>query len=187
MKKMAIPICVIGIMLVISGISVNATTMENKIVIDKVCTNDISQPLSKAVTNLTVQEAWDLLNGSCSYEIPIDVRRNDEWNPERIDTPIPEHPRHYCLDRLQNATLLAKFISLYDGFDIIVYCKAGGRSWKGANIILNAGFTGAIYNVVGGITEWKVQGLPTAIGGIYNITVDEAWDLCTDTGPGRIY
>ncbi len=181
MKKKVIPICIIILMLVSSVISVSATETLNKIDFNNV---DMPQPLNKAITNLTVQEAWELLNGSCSYEIPIDVRRNDEWNPERIDTPIPEHPRHYCLDRLQDATLLEKFMELYDGFDIIVYCKSGGRSWKAANIILNAGFTGSISNVVGGITEWKAQGLPTTMGGIYNITVDDVWELCTDTGNG---
>ncbi len=179
-KKIIVSLFVIGMMLVSSGISVSATGMGKKFVYDK----DKSQPLSMAITNLTVNETWDMLNGSCSLEIPIDVRRNDEWNPERIDTPIPEHPRHFCLDRLEDETLLAKFMSLYNGKDIVVYCKKGGRSWKAANIILNAGFSGKIYNMVGGITEWKASLLPTAPGGILNITVDDVWNLCKDTANG---
>jgi rhodanese-related sulfurtransferase len=171
-------------MLVSSGISVTATRMENKILNENIFENVESQPLSRGITNITVNESWDFLNGSCSIEIPIDVRRNDEWNPERIDTPIPEHPRHYCLDRLEDEALLEKFISLYDGMDIIVYCKKGGRSWKAANIINDAGFTGKIYNMVGGITEWKASMLPTAPGGILNITVNDVKLLCSHTNNG---
>jgi len=175
-KKTIVSIFVIGLMLVSTGISASATRMGNE-----KFSNNMSQPLNRGITNLTVQEAWDFLNGSCSIEIPIDVRRNDEWNPERIDTPIPEHPRHYNLHLLQDETLLEKFVSLYNGKDIIVYCKAGGRSWKAANLINDAGFTGKIYNMVGGITEWILQGLPTAPGGILNITVNDVRDLTKDT------
>jgi rhodanese-related sulfurtransferase len=166
-------------MLVSSVISVSATTMGNEKI-----SSDMSQPINKGITNLTVQEAYELLTGPCSLEIPIDVRRNDEWNPERINTSIPEHPRHYNLHLLQDPILLEKFVSLYDGKDIIVYCKAGGRSWMAANLINDAGFTGKIYNMVGGITEWKLQALPTAPGGILNITVDNVKELCRDTANG---
>jgi len=178
-KKTFASICVIGLMLVSSGISVSATRMGNE-----KFSNNMPQPLIKGVTNLTVQEAYELLTGPCSLEIPIDVRRNDEWNPERINTSIPENPRHYNLHLLQDPVLLEKFVSLYDGRDIIVYCKAGGRSWTAANLINDAGFTGKIYNMVGGITEWIAQGLPTAPGGILNITVEDVRDLCKDTANG---
>ncbi|UCF50481.1 MAG: hypothetical protein JSU91_03085 [Thermoplasmatales archaeon] len=177
-KKIIVSFCIIGLMLVSSCISVGANTRVGN---ECIFNNELSQPLNRGITNLTVQEAWDMLNGSCSIEIPIDVRRNDEWNPEIIDTPIPEHPRHFCLDRLEDETLLEKFMDLYDGLDIIVYCKAGGRSWKAANIINDAGFSGKIYNMVGGITEWKIQLFPTKPGGILNITVDDVWALCRTT------
>jgi rhodanese-related sulfurtransferase len=178
-KKTLVSICVIGLMLVSSGISVSATRIGNE-----KFSNNMSQPITKGITNITVLEAWELLDGDCTYEIPIDVRRNDEWNPERINTSIPEHPRHYNLHLLQDPILLEKFVSLYDGFDIVVYCKAGGRSWAAANLINDAGFTGKIYNMVGGITDWIAEGLSTAPGGILNITVDDVKTLCTDTGNG---
>jgi rhodanese-related sulfurtransferase len=167
-------------MLVSTGISVSATKTVNK----SAFYNVVSQPLNNGITNITVNETWDMTNDGGSIEIPIDVRRNDEWNPERIDTPIPEHPRHYNLHLLQDETLLQKFIDLYDGMDIIVYCKKGGRSWMAANLINDAGFTGTIYNMVGGITEWKASMLPTAPGGILNITVDDVELLCNDPDDG---
>ena len=108
----------------------------------------------------------------------------ERWNPERINTSIPEHPRHYNLHLLHDATFLEKFISLYDGKGIIVYCKKGGRSWMAANLINDANFTGKIYNMVGGITDWIAQGLSIAPGGILNITVDDVKNLCKDTANG---
>ncbi len=180
-KKTILSIFVIGLMLVSSGISVSATRMENK----SIYKNGISQPLNNGITNITVNETWDMLNNiGDGIQIYIDVRRNDEWNPERIDTPIPEHPRHYNLHLLQDETLLEKFMSLYDYDTLIIGCKSGSRSWKAANIILNAGFTGTLYNMIGGLNEWKAQGLPTVPGGILNITVDDVELLCNDPDNG---
>jgi rhodanese-related sulfurtransferase len=184
MKKIVVPICIIGLMLVFSGLSVSATTTVNKINFNN---SSMPQATNKAVTNLTVNETWDMLtNAGDGIQFYIDVRRNDEWMAERIDTPLPEHPRHYNLHLLQDATLLEKFMSLYGNVDtLIIGCKSGGRSWKAANIILNAGYTGNIYNMIGGLLGWKAAGRPTVVqGGLYNITADEVWELCTDTGNG---
>jgi len=55
-------------------------------------------------TDISVQEAWDMLNDpspSNGIQIPIDVRTDSEWYGERINTPYPEDPRHYCLSDLQ--------------------------------------------------------------------------------------
>ena len=44
--------------------------------------------------NLTVYEAWELLNETSNgIQIPIDLRNEDAWNESFIDTPWPEHPR----------------------------------------------------------------------------------------------
>lgn len=42
-----------------------------------------------------------------------------------------------------------------------VYCKGGGRSGKTCNALQGAGFPNT-YNLKGGITAWKKEGLPTA-------------------------
>jgi len=178
MRKIYGAILIVGLMLVTSGISLGAIAKTNN---EFLYDDGVTQPLNKGIVNLTVNEAWDKLNGSCSLEVPIDVRRNDEWNVEIIDTPIPEHARHFCLDRLQDPTLLAKFMSIHDGKDIIIYCKSGGRSYKAAVILENAGFSGAIYNMLGGITAWKAASLPIKPGGVVNITVDDVWLLCRYT------
>jgi len=175
MKKKIITTCIIVLMLVATGISVNANRNELK-------TDDIVyEKMTGDIINITVQEAYAMLtNTGDGIQVPIDVRRRDEWRPQRIDTPIPEHPRWYLLDLIQNESILPKFLNQYAECDIIIYCKAGGRSYKAAKIIANTSFAGAIYNMVGGITEWNNQALPTAPGGIYNITVNDVYNLCTN-------
>ena len=173
MRKIFGAIIIVGMMLVTSGISVSAITkMNNEFTYD-----GVSQSQNKGIVNITVNEAWDFLNGTCSLEVPIDVRWNHEWNAEIIDTPIPEHARHFALNLFQDNTTLAKFMSIYDGKDIIVYCKMGGRGYMAAKIIESAGFSGAIYNMIGGITAWNAASLPVKPGGVVNITVEDAWDL----------
>jgi rhodanese-related sulfurtransferase len=112
--------------------------------------------------NLTVQETWDLLSNTANgIHIPIDVRRDDEWKVEHINTPIPENPIHYPLSELENPTGLQIFFSIYEGKEIILYCRTGSRSVTAANILIANGFNGTIYNMLGGITAWKAAGLPT--------------------------
>ena len=114
--------------------------------------------------NITVEEAWIMLNDASpenGIQIPIDVRTDDEWKLEHIDTPAPENPNHYPLDDLQDPTGLETFLSTYDGKEIILYCRTGSRSVTAANILVNNNFNGTIYNMLGGITAWKSEGYPT--------------------------
>ena len=179
-KKIILVLCAIGLMLGTSGVSVNAFRLGNDF--DMTVDNSMPQNINNGIINITAQEAYDMLtNTGDGIQIPIDVRRENEWKPQRIDTPIPEHPRWYLWDLIKNASILPKFLFQYDGCEIIVYCKGGYRSWKAANNISDAGFNGIIYNMLGGITAWNAAGLPTAPGGIYNITVQETYDLCIST------
>ena len=41
---------------------------------------------------------------------------------------------------------------------------AGSRSRSAALILVNNEFNGTIYNMLGGITEWKGEGYPTKVG-----------------------
>jgi len=182
-QKMIISIFIIILMLVSSGMSINALKTGNKQVI--YISNNIPQNLNNGITNITAQNAYDkLTNTGDGIQIPIDVREIDEWKPQRIDTPIPEHPRWYLWDLIKNASILPKFLAQYDGCEIIVYCKDGYKSWLASNSILDADFNGEIYNMVGGITAWITAGLPTAKGEFYEITVHETMLLCSSTGNG---
>lgn len=45
---------------------------------------------------------------------------------------------------------------------IYVYCRAGGRSSKAAQMLIDNGFTN-VYNLQGGITAWQDKGLPVEV------------------------
>jgi rhodanese-related sulfurtransferase len=116
-------------------------------------------------TDITVEEARDMLiDTSNGIQIPVDVRTDGEWRDERIDTSFPEDPRHHIVTDLQNENKLQDFISLYNGSEIIFYCKSGGRSRTAAIILNDSEFNGTIYNMLGGITSWKTAGFPTKTG-----------------------
>jgi len=44
---------------------------------------------------------------------------------------------------------------------VYVYCASGGRSSEAAKIMIDQGFS-EVYNLVGGMGAWKLQGLPTS-------------------------
>jgi rhodanese-related sulfurtransferase len=114
---------------------------------------------SNGYTNITVQQAYSLLtNTSNGIQIPIDVRTPSEWAIAHIDTPYPENPQHWPY--LQMGQNLSKFIELYKGKEIILYCKAGSRSKTAANLLVENNFTGIIYNMLGGIDAWISTGYP---------------------------
>jgi rhodanese-related sulfurtransferase len=147
----------------------------------------ISNFMNCNITNITVQETWDLLNDSGNgIQIPIDVRTESEWNDGYIDTPFPECPVWYCLDLLDNETGLQEFIDMFDGEEVILYCKGGYRSLVGAYILCDSNFTGTIYNMLGGINSWKSAGFP-----IRNNTGPDSPDIegpiCGKTGEEYTY
>ena len=124
--------------------------------------------------NITAQEAWDLMNNSDDgRQIPIDIRRWDEYSSERIETPNQEDwPRWFPYEftsggpgPIKNEGLLLKlFIKIYQNKEIIIYCRTGRRTGISAQILIDNGYTGTLYNMVDGITEWKSVGLPTVNG-----------------------
>ena len=131
--------------------------------------------------DISVDEAWNLLSDTSNgIQIPIDVRTDSEWKSERIDTPFPEDPRHFTLSKLQTEEGLQEFISMYNGSDIILYCRSGGRSSSAAYIISQSNFSGTIYNMVGGITDWKSSGYPTKLGNTppYTPDIPDGPDIC---------
>jgi rhodanese-related sulfurtransferase len=120
----------------------------------------INPTLAFGYSNITVAQAWDLLtNTSNGIQIPIDVRYDSEWAAAHIDTPYPENAQHW--PSLQNGENLSEFMDLYQGKEIILYCKTGGRSKTAANLLVENNFDGIIYNMLGGIDAWILAGYPT--------------------------
>jgi len=111
-------------------------------------------------TNITVHEAWEMLNCTCDgIQTPIDIRRDDEWNAEHINTPPPENPVHYA--NLQEGVGLEEFMEEYADKEVILYCRTANRTFVATKLLIDNGFTGTIYNMIGGINAWKDAGYPT--------------------------
>ena len=145
---------------VIFGMVVYA--FENEQIYERYTNNIFIGNLSDGYTDITVEEAWTFLNDTSNgIQFPIDVRYDNEWKDEHIDTPPPENPRHHCVCEWDNLTILEEFMSMYAGNEIIIYCRSGGRSVSASEILVDNGFTGTIYNMLGGITAWKEAGFPT--------------------------
>lgn len=154
-KKIILSICIIGFMLVFSGVSVTAIKSEYK--------SDNSMPLilNDCPINKTVHEAWDLLTDTGNgIQIPIDVRTEGEWNTGYLDTPWPECTVWYTKDLIETPAGLQEFLDTYAGKEVVVYCKSGYRSTIVCNILCANNFTGTVYNMLGGITNWIAEGYP---------------------------
>ncbi len=127
-----------------------------------IATND--NPLgSDGYTNLTVEEVWELIsNSSNGIQILIDVRTVGEYIGERIYTSsFLEKPRLFPLQMMEHdGILLRLFIMRYQDNEVVLYCRSANRSFIATQILIDKGFSGTIYNMIGGITEWKQAGLP---------------------------
>ena len=112
--------------------------------------------------DITVEEAWEMLNDSSNgIQYPIDVRTDSEWIGAHIDTPFPEYARHHNFYEWDDPEILDEFLATYQGEEIIVYCKSGGRSASASSILVESDFDGTIYNMLGGITQWISLVYPT--------------------------
>jgi rhodanese-related sulfurtransferase len=102
-----------------------------------------------------------LNNTTNGMQYPIDVRTNGEWKDAHIDTPFPEYARHHNFYEWDDPEKLNDFLAAYEGKEIIVYCRSGGRSVSASNILVENDFEGIIYNMLGGIAQWIASGYPT--------------------------
>lgn len=129
--------------------------------------------------NITVQEAFETyLSCLCEgVQIPIDIRRQNEWDAEHIETYGDEQePVHW--PNLHLGEGLQEFMEEYADKEVILYCRTANRTWTATKLLIANGFTGTIYHMLGGINAWKDARYPTAI------SVDKAYGLLMDTGNG---
>ena len=117
------------------------------------------------IVNVTVTQTWEMLNNEEGPQYVIDDRTFFEYFNERIDTPHRnDKPILFPLQLMVQPLFLDIFTSLFQGKDIIIYCRSANRSYIGAKLLLDNGFQGIIYNMAGGINAWKAEGLPTITG-----------------------
>lgn len=78
----------------------------------------------------------------------LDVRKDDEWSAGRVAGSM-----HIPLTEVQDRTA-----ELPKGRTIVTVCKDGGRSYKAAYALRQAGYDAV--NLDGGLTAWAAAGLP---------------------------
>jgi rhodanese-related sulfurtransferase len=121
------------------------------------------KPCQTEIINVTVSEVWSMLNSEeDGRQFVVDDRTLSEYFSERIATPhVYDKPVLYPLQLMELPVFADLFNALFNGKEVIIYCRSANRSWIGANLLVDNGFTGVLYNMAGGINEWNAQGLPT--------------------------
>ncbi|UCE96342.1 MAG: hypothetical protein JSV51_01665 [Candidatus Bathyarchaeota archaeon] len=111
----------------------------------------VPQGLMTSYTNVTALEAYNML-GSNMFNLVLDVRTQSEYNSG--------HLRNAKL--IPVSELASRLDELNPTDEILVYCHAGSRSSTASQILVDNGFQN-IYNMLGGITAWIVEGYPVFI------------------------
>ena len=103
-------------------------------------------------TSIDVATANDIITGG-SYPnlIILDVRTQSEYDEGHLENAI--------LIPITELESRINEILQYRDTEIIVYCKAGGRSAQASSILDSNNFT-KVFNVLGGITAWESAGYP---------------------------
>ena len=156
MKKIVILVIVLLFLVTPSAISLKNNLYDNA--------SSFSQ--NDGIINITVLEAWDMLeNEDDGIQIPIDDRTFLEYYTERIATPHSyDKPILYPLQLIEKPLFMKIFFLLFEDKEIIIYCRSANRSYIAGTLLLESGYQGKMYNMIGGITEWKAVGLPTVRG-----------------------
>lgn len=93
---------------------------------------------------ITASELKARLDNGADIQL-IDVRQPDEYAFAKIEgaklIPLGE--------------LMSRMGEIDAGRDTVIHCKMGGRSARAIEALEQAGFTGTLYNLVGGITAWS--------------------------------
>ena len=101
---------------------------------------------------IDVKSVYDELQGDTS-SVVIDVRSPEEFNGGHIEksTSLP-------LEQVESGI---ESVVPDVNTQIYVFCRSGGRSSMAQMILESKGYKN-VKNIVGGILEWKDQGLPLA-------------------------
>ena len=93
------------------------------------------------------QEKWLSSINNSENSLIIDVRTHDEFNDGHIENSL-NFNIYDAVKFIEEISKLDKKASVH------VYCKSGVRSLQACEIIKGMGFS-KVFNLIGGITEWK--------------------------------
>jgi len=109
---------------------------------------------TQVIENITPIEAYNLIqeNKDNPNFVILDVRTPEEFLGEYIENAVN---LDYNSDTFRN-----DLDKLDKNKTYLVHCKAGGRSEDALNIMKELDFR-EVYNMLGGISKWKSEELPT--------------------------
>lgn len=105
--------------------------------------------LSHGYGDITVEEAVNLIE-SRPHLVIVDVRTPAEFKVEHLDGAI-----NLCIPCDPDAAIQ----TLDPDDEILLYCRSGARSAEGLRILNAYGYQ-KVFNMRGGIVEWKEKGYP---------------------------
>lgn len=113
-----------------------------------------SETKIQIIENITPEEAYILIqeNKDNPNFVILDVRTPEEFLGEYIENAVN---LDYYSDTFRN-----DLDKLDKNRTYLIYCKSGRRSENALNIMKEQDFR-EVYNMLGGIIEWKSKGLPT--------------------------
>ncbi len=111
------------------------------------CTSRLDIKQETVYSDISPAQAKEKIEKGGSILI-LDVRTREEFSDGHIkgalNIPVDELERR--LDELKR----------YKNFEVIVYCRSGARSKRASEILVKNGFK-RVYNLTGGILEWKKE------------------------------
>ena len=113
-----------------------------------------SETQIQIIENITPEEAHILIqeNKDNPNFVILDVRTPEEFLGEYIENAVN---LDYYSDTFRN-----DLDKLDKNKTYLIYCRSGSRSENSLNIMKGLDFR-EVYNMLGGITKWKSEGLPT--------------------------
>lgn len=113
-----------------------------------------SETQIQIIESITPEEAYILIqeNKDNPNFVILDVRTPEEFLGEYIENAVN---LDYYSDTFRN-----DLDKLDKNRTYLIYCKSGRRSENALNIMKEQDFR-EVYNMLGGIIEWKSKGLPT--------------------------
>ena len=109
---------------------------------------------TQIIEDITPEEAYALIQDNRDNQnfVIIDVRTPEEYASGHVEKAIN-------LD-YYSETFKDELNKLDKNKTYLIYCRSGHRSGETLSVMEELGFREA-YNMLGGIIQWKVEGLPT--------------------------
>jgi len=109
---------------------------------------------TQIIEDITAKEAYALIQNDAENQtfIIIDIRTPEEYTNGHIENAIN-------LD-YYSKTFRDELNKLDKNKTYLIYCRSGHRSGMALGIMNELGFR-EVYNMLGGITQWKAEGFPT--------------------------